>query len=352
MRLTLKVHQLNSYLERGINMAKIGVIGGGSWGTALTQLLLDNNHQCKMFTIEEDVINSINTLHKTKYFEDVVLHDSLIATSDLKTVVDFADYLLLVVPTKVMRVVLKQINGVVTGKKTFINASKGIEPETFKRMSEIVTDEIDPSNFNGFVSLTGPSHAEEVILRMLTTVVSASEDISLARDVQVIFNNNDYFRVYTSTDVVGAEMGASLKNIIALASGIISGLGFGDNTRAALITRGIVEMIGLSVAMGANPNTLLGLTGIGDLIVTCTSKHSRNFQAGYQIGSGSDLNEALDSITMVVEGARSAKAAYDLAKSLNVEIPIIAATYDVIYNKVDPKTSMAKLMSRNLKDEY
>jgi len=147
-------------------------------------------------------------------------------------------------------------------------------------------------------------------------------------------------------------MGASLKNIIALASGIISGLGFGDNTRAALITRGLVEMISLSVAVGANPNTLLGLTGIGDLIVTCTSKHSRNYQAGFKIGAGSDLGEALDSMTMVVEGARSAKAAYDLAKSLNIEIPLISATYDVIYNKVDPKISMAQLMNRDLKKEY
>lgn len=333
-------------------MAKIGIIGGGSWGTALTQLLLDNKHQCMMYTIEEDVIESINNEQKTKYFEDVTLHESLKATSDLKSVVDFSDYLLLVVPTKVMRSVLKDINGVISTKKVFVNASKGIEPDTFKRMSEIVIDEINPEYLKGFVSLTGPSHAEEVILRMLTTVVSASDDISLARDVQVIFNNNNYFRVYTTTDVVGAEMGASLKNIIALASGIISGLGFGDNTRAALITRGIVEMISLSVALGANPNTLLGLTGIGDLIVTCTSVHSRNYQAGYKIGSGSNLEEALNSITMVVEGARSAKAAHDLARSLNIEIPIIDATYDVIYNKVDPKISMAKLMSRNLKDEY
>lgn len=333
-------------------MAKVGIIGGGSWGTALTQLLLDNKHQCKMFTIEEDVIDTINQEQSTKYFPEVSLHNEMYATSNLKEVVSESDYLLMVVPTKVMRTVLKQVNGCLEDKKVFINASKGIEPDTFKRMSEIVSDEISPEYLKGFVSLTGPSHAEEVILRMLTTVVSASEDISLARDVQVIFNNNEYFRVYTTTDVVGAEMGASLKNIIALASGIISGLGFGDNTRAALITRGIVEMISLSVAMGANPNTLLGLTGIGDLIVTCTSKHSRNFQAGYQIGSGSNLNEALDSITMVVEGARSAKAAYDLAQSMNVEIPIISATYDVIYNKVDPKISMAKLMSRNLKDEY
>ncbi len=332
-------------------MSKIGIIGGGSWGTALTQVLLDNKHQCKMFTIEEDVIESINNEHKTKYFENIELHKKLTATSDLKEVVDFADYLLLVVPTKVMRIVLKQINEILEDKKVFINASKGIEPDTFKRMSEIVADEISSDYLKGFVSLTGPSHAEEVILRMLTTVVSASDDISLARDIQVIFNNNDYFRVYTSTDVVGAEMGASLKNIIALASGIIAGIGFGDNTRAALITRGIVEMTNLSVAVGANANTLLGLTGIGDLIVTCTSRHSRNFQAGFKIGSGNNLEQAIDSMTMVVEGARSAKAAHDLAQKLEVEIPIIDATYDVIYNKIDPKMSMSKLMSRNLKDE-
>lgn len=333
-------------------MANIGIIGGGSWGTALTQVLLDNGHTCKMYTIEEDVISTVNNDHITKYFEDITLHSELKASSDLEAVIDFADYVLMVVPTKVMRLVLGNINKVIKSKKVFVNASKGIEPDTYKRMSEIVSEEIDSEFMSGFASLTGPSHAEEVILRMLTTVVAASEDLSLAQDIQVIFNNNSYFRVYTSTDVIGAEMGASLKNIIALASGIISGLGFGDNTRAALITRGLVEMISLSVAVGANPNTLLGLTGIGDLIVTCTSKHSRNYQAGFKIGSGSDLGEALDSITMVVEGARSAKAAYDLAKSLNIEIPLITATYDVIYNKIDPKKSMAELMSRNLKNEY
>ncbi len=332
-------------------MSKVGIIGGGSWGTALTQVLLDNRHQCKMFTIEEDVIDTINKEHKTKYFQNIELHKKLTATSNLKEVVEFADYLLLVVPTKVMRIVLKQINELLDDKKVFINASKGIEPDTFKRMSEIVSDEIHSDYLKGFVSLTGPSHAEEVIERMLTTVVSASNDISLARDIQVIFNNNDYFRVYTSTDVIGAEMGASLKNIIALASGIIAGIGFGDNTRAALITRGIVEMTNLSVAVGANASTLLGLTGIGDLIVTCTSRHSRNFQAGFKIGSGDNLEQAIDSMTMVVEGARSAKAAHDLARELDVEIPIIDATYDVIYNKLDPKLSMSKLMSRNLKDE-
>ncbi|XMB87241.1 NAD(P)H-dependent glycerol-3-phosphate dehydrogenase [Mycoplasmatota bacterium WC44] len=332
-------------------MAKIAVIGGGSWGIALTQLLLDNNNEVSVYLIDKEDCELINNEKRTKYYSYIKLPDNIYATLSLKEAIDFADYILLCVPTKVMRSVLGEIVDVLESPKVFINASKGIEPKTYKRVSEIVYEIVPEKLIKGFVFLTGPSHAEEVILRMVTSVVSASSNIEIAKDVQRIFNNNKYFRVYTSSDLIGAEMGASLKNIIALASGIISGLGYGDNTRAALITRGLIEMNRLSIAVGAEEKTLLGLTGIGDLIVTCTSRHSRNFQAGYKIGSGSNLIETLDSMTMVVEGARSAKAAYDLARELNIEIPIIEATYNIIYNQIEPKVSIGNLMNRDLKSE-
>ncbi|QVK20324.1 NAD(P)H-dependent glycerol-3-phosphate dehydrogenase [Mycoplasmatota bacterium] len=332
-------------------MANISVIGGGSWGTALAQLLLDNGHDVIVRDNNKHNVDNINNNHTIDVLEDVILHKGMKATTSIKEVIDFADFIVISVPTKVMRNALNEVKDVLTTPKVFINASKGIEPVTFKRVSEIVEEVIPNEYLKGFVSISGPSHAEEVVLRKLTSIVSTSVDYKLAKEVQTIFHNKNYFRVYTSTDIIGAEMGASLKNVIALASGILTGLGYGDNARAALITRGLVEMNRLSVAVGAESKTLLGLTGIGDLIVTCTSLHSRNFQAGFKIGSGTNLEETLNSMTMVVEGARSAKAAYDLAKELDIEIPIIEATYDIIYNHISPNESISKLMNRDLKAE-
>lgn len=333
-------------------MSIITVIGAGSWGTALAQLLDDNKQTVKLYDISPERVEEINQKHTNEFFlPGVKLSETIRAYSDLSEALEDSEMVLMVVPTKVIRSSLKSINQALDHPVIFVNASKGIEPNTYKRVSEIVYEEIDADKLLGFVSLTGPSHAEEVIQRQLTSVTAASDKMELAKRVQETFNNEHYFRVYTANDLIGAEIGGSLKNIIALAAGIIAGLGYGDNTRAALITRGLAEMRRLAVAMGAKEETLFGLAGIGDLVVTATSQHSRNFQAGYRIGSGSNLKEALASMTMVVEGVRSCEAAYQYAKDHNIEMPITFAVYDVIFNEVEPRDAIKELMCRDLKEE-
>lgn len=333
-------------------MSIITIIGAGSWGTALAQLLDDNKHTVKLYDISEERIKEINEQHTNElYLPGVELSASIRGYTDLKEALTDSEMVLTVVPTKVIRQSLKAINEVLSHPVIFVNASKGIEPNTYKRVSEIVEEEIDPDKRLGFVALTGPSHAEEVIEKHLTSVTAASNDLELAKKVQTTFNNEEYFRVYTVHDLIGAEIGGSLKNIIALAAGIIAGLGYGDNTRAALITRGLAEMRRLAVAMGAKEETLFGLAGIGDLVVTATSQHSRNFQAGYRIGSGSNLKETLSEMTMVVEGVRSCEAAYQYAKEHGIEMPITFAVYDVIFHQIEPREVIRKLMLRDLKEE-
>ena len=273
------------------------------------------------------------------------------ATTSLKDAIQANDYILLVVPTAVVRGVLKQINEVINSKKVFINASKGIEPDTFKRVSEIVCEEINENYLEGFVVLTGPSHAEEVVEQKLTVVAAASYNTKLAQDVQVMFSNKEYFRVYTCDDLVGAELGGSLKNIYAIAAGIIDGVGYGINAKSAIIPRALVEMKRLAKVLGANEETLNGLTGVGDLVVTCTSNLSRNYQAGYMIGTGDNLDEALSKMTMVVEGARTCVSAYQAARKFEIYTPIIDAVYDVIYNHQKPKDVIYNLMATSLKNE-
>lgn len=333
-------------------MSIITVVGAGSWGSGLSLLLSDNKHDVKVYDLDQDVINEINTKHTNeKYLPGAKLPANVVGYTDLGEALKDSEIVLTVVPTKVIRQALKNINQALDHQVIFVNASKGIEPTTFKRVSEIVSEEIDKEKIKGFVALTGPSHAEEVIKRQLTVVSAASENLELAKRVQIIFNNDEYFRVYTLNDLIGAELGGSLKNIIALAAGILAGLGYGDNARAALITRGLAEMRRLAVKVGAKEETLFGLTGIGDLIVTATSLHSRNYQAGFKIGSGKNLKETLASMTMVVEGVRSCEAAYQLAMELNIEMPITFAVYDVIFNEKEPKEVIKKLMQRNLKHE-
>ena len=218
-------------------------------------------------------------------------------------------------------------------------------------LMEVVKEEIDQNKIEGFVALTGPSHAEEVIEQMLTMVCSVSENIENAKLVQKLFNNTEYFRVYTSTDLVGAELCGAIKNVYAIASGLLVGLGYGDNAKAALITRALVELKKIVVAMGGDESTIGGLTGVGDLIVTATSHHSRNFQAGLKLASGADLNEAVSSISMVVEGARTAEAVYQACEKMNLDCPIIDAVYNIIYKKKDVKLAIKELMSRSLKEE-
>lgn len=333
-------------------MEKIAIIGAGSWGTGLAKIIGDNGYPIMMYDVNEDTVNEINAFHTNKFKLPVgTLNTAVLATTDLSKAVRFADLIILVVPTAVIRSVIHQINEVIESKKIFVNASKGLEPDTFKRVSEIVDEEIDPRYLGGFVALTGPSLAEEVINQMLTLVTASSKNASHAEMVQRIFSNQTYFRVYTINDLVGAEVCGSLKNIIAMAAGMLTGLGYGDNTRAALITRALVEIKRIAMSMGAEEKTIYGLAGLGDLIVTCTSPRSRNFTAGYKIGSGKDLEQTLSEITMVVEGARTVVAAHQYINKFNIYAPIIEAVYDVVYLKKDPRERIIQLMQNSLKPE-
>jgi glycerol-3-phosphate dehydrogenase (NAD(P)+) len=254
--------------------------------------------------------------------------------------------MILAVPTKAMREVLAKVQEVQTDPITVVHVSKGVEPDSLLRISEIIEEAMEPGNLTEIVVLSGPSHAEEVALRQPTTVVAASRDLEASQRVQNLFMNS-YLRVYTNTDVVGVEIGGALKNIIALAAGVGDGLGYGDNAKAALITRGLVEISRLGVKMGANPLTFSGLSGIGDLIVTCTSVHSRNWRAGNMLGKGMDLEQVLENMGMVVEGVRTTKAAKQLAAKYEVDMPIADALYDILFNGVDAREAVDNLMQRN-----
>ncbi|MFA6890237.1 MAG: NAD(P)H-dependent glycerol-3-phosphate dehydrogenase [Bacilli bacterium] len=330
----------------------ITIIGAGSWGSALARIASDNGCPVMLYDVDQPTIDEINTHHTNlSKLPNGVLSELVTGTTDIQKALDFSHIILLVVPTKVLRMVLETIKPHLRVPKLFVNASKGLEPMTYKRVSEVVTDVLGNDLVSGFVALTGPSHAEEVIQQMLTVVCSASESVANAKLIQKIFSNQQYFRVYTSEDVVGAELGGALKNIIALASGILVGLGYGDNARAALVTRGLVEIQKIALSFGAKEATLFGLTGLGDLVVTCYSEHSRNFQAGKKIGSGKDLIKVLNEMTMVVEGARTCEAAYFASKARHLETPIIDTVYRIIYLKHEPHGEIMCLMKRSLKSE-
>ena len=331
---------------------KISLIGGGSWGITLAQVLADNGNDCLVYDINNEFVESINKNHIHPFFPECLLPDKIKATTNLSEAVNFSRYLLLAVPTKVMRdIVLKNINNILTEKKVFINVSKGIEPETLKRVSQIVKEEINKEYLEGFVVLTGPSHAEEVIKRKLTVLVSASENETLAKEVQLLFSNDKYLRVYTSNDLIGCEIGGAIKNAIAVVSGISTGLGLGENARAALISRGILEIVMIVEALGGKKETAFGLTGIGDLIVTASSENSRNFQAGKKIGYGENVMDVVNNSVQTVEGVRTIVAAHQIALKYNLTLPIIDTAYEVLFNNLDIKDAIKKLLSRSLKME-
>lgn len=330
----------------------ITVIGGGSWGSALARILGDNHHEVVIYENDLAIVNEINTYHTNKLkLPNGSLPLNITASSSLEDSVSKAEIIVIAVPTKVIRSVLQKLNKCLDHQVIFVNASKGLEPDTFLRISEIVKQEINQQNIKGFVALTGPSHAEEVILKMLTIICAVSDDIESAKIVQNLFNNVDYFRVYTGHDLVGSEICGALKNIYAIASGMLEGVGLGDNAKAGLISRALVELRRILISFGACEETLYGLTGLGDLVVTTTSKHSRNFQAGYKLATGKNLEETISSMSMVVEGVRSTIAAYQYARVHNLETPIIDAVYNVIYNKMDVHQVIKDLMMRNTKDE-
>ena len=332
-------------------MSKIAILGTGSWSTALAQVLVDNGHDVMLYGIDHQEITDINAHHRNDKYFDVDLSENIRATDNLEACLENARYLLITIPTTFVRSVLEDVNPLLKEKITIINASKGFDNQTNKRMSETVREVIDTSKRHEVVSLIGPSHAEEVILRMLTCVCSVSIDLEVAQDVQHLFSN-EYFRVYRLEDEIGAEYAVALKNVIAVASGCAAGLGYGDNTRAALITRGLAEISRYGLAKGGKFETYLGLTGIGYLVVTCSSKHSRNFQAGYEIGKTLDAKGFMEKNTKTVEGIRTCKVVYeDLVNYSGLQMPIVEATYKVLYEGVNPKQVIRDLMLRDLKVE-
>jgi len=329
----------------------VAMIGAGSWGTALSLVLGDNGHTVRLWGKDEKNIAEINSLHQnSKYLPGITLPNEVVGTTSLEQCIQEADIIVLAIPTKAMREVIPQMLPYIKEQKTFVHVSKGIEPGTLMRISEIMEEEIPESMRKSIVVLSGPSHAEEVSLRHPTTVTVSSKNMDEAELVQDLFINHN-FRVYTNPDLIGVEIGGALKNIIAVCAGIADGLGFGDNAKAALITRGLAEMARLGTRMGANPLTFAGLTGIGDLIVTCTSVHSRNWRAGNMLGKGHALEEVLDQMGMVVEGIRTTKAAHQLSEKYGVTMPITNALFQILFNGQDAKAAVESLMARGKTNE-
>ena len=328
---------------------KIRILGTGSWGSALAQVVADNGHDVMMWGIDAAEVNDIeNNHHNSKYFEVEMNHD-VHATQDINCVKD-ADVILIAVPVMALESVVEQIAPLLDHSVTFINVAKGFHPVTHERLS-VVMERIIPSSMRkAIVSLIGPSHAEEVILRMLTSVNAVSDNEQQAQMIQELFSNS-YFRVYRNTDVIGAEIGVALKNVMAIASGILEGVGQGDNARAALMTRGLAEMTRYGVAHGGKAETYLGLDGVGDLIVTCTSMHSRNFTAGLQIGKDGSAENFWKENKRTVEGVAACKVVYEQAKAEGIEMPIVNEVYAVLYEGKSPAEAISALMGRSLKSE-
>ena len=329
-------------------MAKVSVIGAGSWGTALALLLSKNGHDVTMWSILEDEIRMLDKEreHKSK-LPGVKLPDTMKFTTDLKEAVEGRDFLVLAVPSTFTRGTAKNMCPYVAEGQIIVDVAKGIEEATLMTLSQQIEDEIPQADV---AVLSGPSHAEEVGRGLPTTVVVGAKTEKTAEYLQQMFAS-EVFRVYTSPDMLGMELGGSLKNVIALAAGTADGLGYGDNTKAALITRGIAEIARLGTKMGAHMETFYGLSGMGDLIVTCASVHSRNRKAGFLMGQGRTMEEAMKEVNMVVEGVYSAKAGMELAKKYHVEMPIIEQVNEVLFEGKTPADAVKELMVRDKKIE-
>lgn len=330
-------------------MANVGVIGAGSWGTALALLLNKNGHSVTVWSISEEEINMLSAEreHKSK-LPGVKIPDDMTFTTNMEEAVRGKDVLVLAVPSKFTRGTARNMKDYVAEGQIIVDVAKGIEEDTLMTLSQQIEQEVPQADV---AVLSGPSHAEEVGRGLPTTVVIGAKTEKTAVYLQEIFMN-EVFRVYTSPDMLGMELGGSLKNVIALAAGIADGMGYGDNTKAALITRGIAEIARLGVKMGGAIESFTGLTGIGDLIVTCASVHSRNCKAGYLMGQGKSMEEAMEEVQMVVEGVYSAKAAEKLGKKYGVDLPIINKINEVLFSGKDPKEAVNELMLRDSRAEH
>lgn len=329
-------------------MKKISVIGAGSWGTALAWLLANNGHRVTLWSYrEEQALDLQRERENTSKLPGVRLQDDMIITADMETAVEAQDVLVIAVPSPAIRSTAQKAAPYVKEGQLIVNVAKGVEAATLLTMSQIIEREIPQAEV---AVLSGPSHAEEVGRGLPTTCVIGAKSKESAEYLQEIFMSS-VFRVYTSPDILGIELGAALKNVIALAAGVADGMGYGDNTKAALITRGIAEISRLGIAMGAKAATFFGLSGIGDLIVTCASVHSRNRKAGYLMGKGYTMQEAMDEVKMVVEGVHSAKAALSLSEKYQVEMPIIVEVNKVLFENKKAADAVNELMLRMKKDE-
>lgn len=327
-------------------MAKVSVIGSGSWGTALAIHLAKQNNDVKMWSFSQSEADLINKDRKCKFLPQATIPQNIICTTDFKEAIEGTEMILVVTPSKFVRDTVKKFKQYVTNQSIII-CSKGFEESTLYTLDEVIKEELPNSPIGG---LSGPSHAEEVSIGIPTALVIASKDKAVLESVQKAFMS-DTLRVYTSYDLKGAELGGALKNIIAFCAGIITGQNLGDNTFAALLTRGLSEMSKLNIAMGAEDKTIYGLTGLGDLIVTCMSTHSRNRRAGILIGRGATIEETREEIGMTIESIDNIKTAHTLAEKHNLEMPIINAAYNVVFGKLTPKQAISDLMNRSPKFE-
>ncbi len=327
---------------------KIAVIGSGGWGTAISILLATKGNDVYLWSwIQEETDRLTRDRENKEFLPGVKFPETIYCSHDMGECTDGAELIITAAPSPATRTTAKQLAPFVADGQKRVNISKGLEEGTLLRLSEVYKQEIPQAEVS---VMSGPSHAEEVSRGLPTTNVVASKSLETAKFIQDIFMG-DMFRVYTSSDVIGVELGGALKNVIALCAGISDGLGYGDNTKAALMTRGLAEIARLGKAMGAKQETFMGLSGVGDLIVTCTSMHSRNRRAGILLGQGKSLQETLDNVHMVVEGVNAASAAYEMSKKYNVEMPIVEEAYNILYNGANARDAVLNLMTREKREE-
>ena len=337
--------------ENNIESLKIGVVGAGSWGTALANLLALKGYAIDLWVFEDEVISQIEEKRENEFFlPGIQLSTNIVTSRDIQSVAAGKDLLLVVTPSHVMREATQKIHGHISEETVVVTASKGIENNTYLTMTGVLNQTLPDVSTKHLAVLSGPSFAREVAQKFPTAVTVAAKDLSVAGFVQQVFAT-PHFRVYTNDDVLGVELGGAIKNVIAIASGIVDGLGLGLNTRAALITRGQTEIRRLGVAMGAKPRTFTGLAGIGDLILTCTGTLSRNHTLGQKIGQGMKLKDILADMRMVAEGVKTARSVYNLSRKIKVEMPICEEMYHILYQDLSPEVALHRLMTRELKYE-
>lgn len=330
----------------------ISIIGAGSWGTALSVVLQSNGHNVLIWAREQDIVDAINTRHHNPtYLPDLVLPEAIKATSDFKSAASDRDMIVFATPSHTMREIAERSRPYLNGSEIIVTVSKGIEKSTFMTMTQVLTEVLRDVIVEDHIgTLSGPSHAEEVARQKPTVVVSAANSRTTARTIQETFIT-PMFRVYLNHDVIGVEVAGAVKNIMAIAAGIVDGADLGDNAKAALLTRGLLEIKRLGTRLGASQDTFSGLAGVGDLIVTCTSEHSRNRYVGYHIGKGEKLDDIRKRMSMIAEGVKTTRSVYDWSQHLGIEMPITEMVYRVLFEEKDPMEAMFELMTRESKEE-